>query len=145
MNNPLPYVEVHRLTYPAMLPAEIAVFRAWLQLHEGEYTRFEYNVRVGPGFDPGEGVMQSIRDMSIKSTRKRMDALAWQGDTPLIIEVKDRAGLSAIGQLLGYRVHWQRENPQSIPPKMLLVANRLAPGVEDVLNAHNVPFELVDV
>lgn len=145
MDTPLPQFEVDRLTYPAMLPAEIAVFRAWLRLHEGEYTAFDYNVRVGPGYDPGEGVMQAIRVMSIKSTQKRMDALAWQGDTPLIIEVKDRAGLSAIGQILGYKVHWQKENPQSIPPKILLVANRLAPGVEDVLRAHNVPWELVEV
>ena len=141
----VPPFEADRLTYPAMLPAEIAVYKAWLRLHQAEYDRFEYNVRVGPGFDPGGGVPDNIRTMSIANTKKRIDALAWSGSAPTIIEVKDRAGLSAIGQLLGYRVHWQLENPHAIPPKMLLVANRLAPGVQEVLQAHNVPYELVSV
>lgn len=145
MSTPTPPLESDRLSFPAMIPAEIDVWRAWLRLHQGEYDRFDYNARVGPGFDPGEAVPDYIRQMSIKNTKKRIDAVAWQGSAPLIVEVKVRAGLSSIGQLLGYRVHWQRENPHAPPPKMLLVANRLAEGVQDVLDAHSVPFELVTV
>lgn len=145
MSTPGTTLESDRQTFPALLPAEILVWRAWLRLHQGEYDRFDYNARVGPGFDPGEAVPDYIRQMSIKNTRKRIDAVAWQGSAPLIVEVKVRAGLASIGQILGYRVHWQRENPYNTPPKMLLVANRLAEGVEEVLQAHNVPFELVQV
>ena len=145
MSTPANTPESDRLTFPAMLPAEIAVFRAWLRLHQGEYDRFDYNTRVGPGFDPGPSAPDFVRTSSIASTRKRMDALLWQGDQPTIIEVKDRAGLSAIGQLLGYVTHWKIEHPHSVPPKALLVANRLAPGVEEVLKAHNLPWELVTV
>lgn len=136
-------LESDRLTYPALLPAEIAVWRAWLRLHQGDYDRFDYNQRVGPGFDPGEGVPDYVRKQALDNTRKRIDALAWQGSTVTIIEVKDRAGLSSIGQLMGYIVHWKLERPNEIPPKALLVANRLAPGVEEVLRAHSLPFELV--
>ena len=128
-----------------MLPAEIDVWRAWLRLHQAEYDRFDYNARVGPGFDPGGGVPDYIRQMSIKNTKKRIDAVAWAGSQPLIVEVKVRAGLSSIGQILGYRVHWRLENPHAPPPKMLLVANRLAEGVQEVLQAHDVPYELVTV
>jgi len=137
--------EADRLTFPAMLPAEIAVWKAWLKLHQGEYDRFEYNRRVGPGYDPGPGVDPSVRASTILNTQKRIDAVAWSGSQPLIVEVKDRAGLSAIGQLLGYVVHWKIENPHAPPPKMMLVANRLANGVQEVLQAHNIPFELVSV
>ena len=144
MSSP-PVTESARLSFPAMLPAEIAVWRAWLRLHQGEYDRFDYNERVGPGFDPGGAVPDYIRTMSIKNTRKRIDVVAWQGSQPLIVEVKDRAGLSAIGQLLGYRVHWRLEHPQDTPPKMLLVANRLADGMVEVLRAHEMPYELVNV
>jgi hypothetical protein len=136
--------ESDRITFPALLPAEIAVWRAWLALHQTEYSSFDYNVRVGPGFDPGTGVEQFVRDSAMASTRKRIDAVAWQGDQPTIIEVKDRAGLSAIGQLLGYIVHWKIERPNSPPPRRLLVANRLAPGVQEVLQEHSLPFELVN-
>ena len=142
---PTPPLESDRLTYPAMLPAEIAVWRAWLVKHQGEYDRFSYNTRVGPGYDPGPAVEESIRLMSIMNTKKRIDAVAWKGDQPLIVEVKDRAGLSAVGQIMGYNVHWKIENPHKVPPNLLLVANRLAPGVEEVLKAHVIPFELVSV
>jgi len=145
MSTPATPLESDRLSFPALLPAEIAVWRAWLRLHQAEYDRFDYNARVGPGFDPGGGVPDYIRTMSIANTKKRIDAVAWQGSAPTIVEVKDRAGMSAIGQILGYRVHWQKEHPQAPPPKMLLVANRLADGVSDVLLAHNVPWELVTV
>jgi hypothetical protein len=137
--------ESDRLTFPALLPAEINVLRAWLRLHEGEYDRFDYNVRVGPGFDPGPALHPNDRQMAIDNTRKRIDALAWRGGQPTIIEVKDRAGLSCIGQLMGYVVHWNLEHPNGPRPYSLLVANRLAPGVEDVLNHHGLLFVLVDV
>jgi hypothetical protein len=136
-------LESDRLTYPAMLPAEIAVWRAWLRLHQTEYDRFDYNTRVGPGFDPGGGVPDFVRQMSIKNTKKRIDAVGWKGDQPLIVEVKDRAGLSAIGQLMGYIVHWKLENPHKVPPQSLLVARALAPGMVDVLTSHSLNYELV--
>jgi hypothetical protein len=145
MSNGNPSPEWLRQTYPAMLPAEIAVWRAWLRLNAGNYDRFEYNVRVGPGFDPGPNVAPADRQMSLDITRKRIDALAWAGNQPTVIEVKDRAGLSAIGQLMGYIVHWKDEHPFGPPPYALLVANRLAPGVERVLQAHSLTFVTVDV
>jgi hypothetical protein len=128
-----------------MLPTEIAVWRAWLRLHQAEYDRFEYNVRVGPGFDPGPGVHPNDRKMASDITRKRIDALAWQGDNPTLIEVKERAGLSAVGQLLGYVVHWKIEHPNNTNPRALLVASRIAPGVKEVLQAHGLNYELVAV
>jgi hypothetical protein len=145
MSSPPMQPESARQTYPAMLPAEIAVWRAWLQLHQGEYDRFDYNTRVGPGYDPGGGVPQYIRDMSIANTKKRIDAVAWKGSQPLIVEVKVRAGLSAIGQLLGYITHWRLENPHSPPPQSLLVASALAPGVQEVLDKYSLTAELVTV
>jgi len=138
-------LESERGAYPAMLPAEIAVWQAWLQLHQREYDHFDYNTRVGPGYDPGAGVPAYIRQMAIKNTQKRIDAVAWAGSQPLIVEVKVRAGLSAVGQLLGYITHWRRENPHAVPPKMLLVASQLAPGVEEVLKQYSIPHELVKV
>ena len=143
MSTPTPPLESARTYYPAMLPAETIVWQTWLRLHQAEYDRFDYNMRVGPGFDPGGSVPDFIRTMAVKNTKKRIDAVAWQGSQPLIVEVKVRAGLSAVGQILGYRVHWRLENPHTVPPKLLLVANRLADGVQEVLQAHDVPFELV--
>lgn len=135
--------EADRVSYPALLPAEIAVWRVWLRLHQAEYDRFDYNMRIGPGADPGPSYPQDVRDMAIHNTQKRIDAVAWRGAQPLVIEVKDRATLASVGQLMGYIVYWKGANPNGPLPQALLVANRLAPGLADVLAAHNLPYELV--
>ena len=143
MQSSVTLAESDRNTYPAMLPLEILVWRAWLRLHQVEYDRFDYNTRIGPGYDPGATVPDYVRSQALAVTRKRIDAVAWQGSQPTVIEVKDRAGLSSVGQLMGYIVHWNLEHSDGPRPKALLVANRLAPGVAEVLNAHSLPYHLV--
>lgn len=138
-----PVGEAARLSFPALIPSEADVWRGWAHLHQGEYTSFDYNVRVGPGTDPGPGTPPEIRAYAERSTRKRIDVVAWAGVQPTIIEVKDRASASALGQILTYQVHWNMEHPNSPPAKLLLVARALSPGLEHVLSAHGVPYELV--
>jgi len=57
MSTPDPTVaqllQSERFKYPGLLPREIIVLRAWLRLREKDYDRFDYNVRIGTGFDPG--------------------------------------------------------------------------------------------
>jgi hypothetical protein len=100
-------LQCERQKYPGLLPRECAILRAWLQQHEGEYDRFDYNVRLGPGTDPGSTYADSVRQQAIANSQLRVDAVGWQGDIPTIIEVKENAGTSALGQILTYNVTWQ--------------------------------------
>src|SRR5574341_2246525 len=108
MGTPAQTLQSERLKYPGLLPREIIILREWLRLHERDFDRFGYNVRVGDGFDPGPGFSDDVRKQAIDNSKKRIDAVGWQGSSVLLIEVKDRAGLSAIGQLIGYRPLWQQ-------------------------------------
>lgn len=134
-----------RLRFPGMLPREVLVMKAWLVLHEAEYDRFDYNVRLGQGTDPGPNWPPEIRQQAIQNTQKRIDAVAWKGNQPTLIEVKDRAGFSAIGQLVGYDALWPQSFPNSPVPKLLLVANRAAADIYPVVAKAGIVLELVAV
>jgi hypothetical protein len=140
---PAQKLQAERLTYPGLLPREIIVLRNWLKLHESEYDRFDYNVRLGDGFDPGPTFEPNIRDMAIQNTQKRVDAVGYKGSTATLIEVKDRAGFSAIGQIVGYDALWRKANPAAPEPKLLLVCNRFAPDILPVLERQGIEINVV--
>jgi hypothetical protein len=126
-----------------MAPREVIIFRAWLALHQNEYDRFEYNVRVGNGTDPGAQYPAIYRQQYIENTQKRIDAVAWKGQQPTIVEVKDRATASCMSQILTYKALWPLTFPNTPAPKLLLVTNRVAADMPLVLDASGITLEIV--
>jgi hypothetical protein len=141
---PAQLLQADRQSFPGLLPREILVFRAWLKLHESEYDRFDYNVRLGSGFDPGPTYPQNIRDMAVANTQKRVDAVGYKGEQVTLIEVKDRAGFSAVGQLVGYLHLYKATNPTKNTPRQLMVANRIADDLMPVLIGAGIELQLVE-
>jgi len=137
-------MEVERAKYPAMLPAEILVWREFLRLYEINYDVlpdswlayralqpgaqpqrgdvFDYNVRIGAGRDPGAGFPDATRQMAIQLTQFRLDAVGFQAGIPVIFEVKRNAGPAQVGQLVSYDALWRKQAITAIDPKMVLVA-----------------------
>lgn len=121
----MPAVESQRQGYRGLDPRECCILRAWLAHHEHDYDRFEYQVRCGPGRDPGEEYDDTTRDMAIKNSQPRADAVVWQGPQAMVIEVKERPDSSALGQLARYGALWRADHPEALPPKLLLVTDQL--------------------
>jgi hypothetical protein len=92
-----------RQSLPGLLPQEIVIFKAWWAEHFSEYDAYDFNVRVGTGFDPGSKFDDSVRTSTIANSQRRIDALLLAGSVRTIVEVKYRATPLAIGQLLCYR------------------------------------------
>lgn len=136
-------LQSERLSYPGLQPREIIIWREWLKLHEREYTRFDYNVRIGKGYDPGPGWPEETRRMAIMNTQLRVDAVGYQGAAPTLFEVKDRGGLSAVGQLVGYEAVWLEDRLSAIAPKLALVTNRIQPNIVPLLNKNSITLYAV--
>lgn len=143
MTDITPVAQAERATYPGLMPQEVAVLREWLRLHESEYDRFEYNCRVGIGNDPGPTYSPAMRDMALNLTRKRIDAIAWKSNQATLIEVKKRATLAAVGQIVSYRTLWTADNPLAPAPILLLVASSFDADVMPVLTANAVGYAIV--
>lgn len=145
MGAPLEQRESDRLKFPAMLPREREIWRGWLREHEQGFDRFDYNVRLGEGQDPGPSFPDFIRRDSILITQKRIDAVGFQGSQVTIFEVKERAGLSAIGQLVGYAALWRAAHPLEPEPRLVLVTNVLDPDMVPGLRSAGIALALVPV
>lgn len=130
-------------TYPGLFPPEVPYLRAWLAEHQAEYDRWEYNVRVGSGFDPGPAYPDYVRKQSVANTQFRIDVIAWKGNQATLIEVKQHAGAGAVGQLLTYYHLWQEGNPGLPAPGLLVVTGTLQPDLPRVLAANGIAYEVV--
>jgi hypothetical protein len=145
MGSPAQRLESERAKYPALQVDEILVWRAWLQLHQGEYDRFDYNTRLGVDVDPGPNFPDNIRKSAIALNSLRIDAVGWQGDRPTIFEVKRRAGPQNVGQLLTYKHLWQAANLSATAPSLMLVFNQLSQHIIGVTAASGIQLSQVDV
>jgi hypothetical protein len=142
-STPAQTLQADRLRFPGMLPREVLIFRNWLGTHESEYDSFDYNARVGAGFDPGAGWDESIRAMAIANSQKRLDVVGWKGTQATLIEVKDRAGASALGQLLTYAPLWSTAHQDLPRANMRLVTNRLQPDIGVVASYWGIAVDVV--
>lgn len=128
-----------------MLPVEVAVFNGWFAQHGQEYDAYQWNVRVGGGYDPGPTFDDATRQMAIMNTQKRIDVLAWKGTTPTIIEVKKRGSLGALGQLVGYAHLLQGQLSLPALPARILICNTVDPDLGVPAAALGVTVQAVPV
>jgi hypothetical protein len=141
MSSPSLPPQSERMKFPGMRPREAHLMRLWLREHESEYGHFDYNVRVGPGRDPGPDYSDAVRKTAILSSQLRLDAVAWREGRPTLIEVKDFALMEAVSQLTLYAAVWRLSNPTVPEGAMLLVCSNAGPGVVDSARAAGVAVQ----
>jgi hypothetical protein len=135
---PLNISQADRSRFPGMIPAEIAVWKRWLALHEKEYDRYEYNVRLGPGVDPGPQYPEWVRKSAIDNSKFRPDVIAYKDEDATVFEVKVDAGSDALGQLLNYSRLLRVSKTQSISIKIALVFESINPSLVSFFNSFGV-------
>src|SRR6267142_1350101 len=165
MQNPAQRLESQLLAYPGMLVDETVVWRAWAALHQSEYARFDHNIRLGPGSDPGPAYLHSVRRAEILNSQMRVDSIGWNGvDNSMlpgvitspsevyaifpsavstIFEVKRRATLQAVGEIMGHFHAWVDEWPNNPHPSLMLVCADYAKTILPVTRGQNIAVDLV--
>jgi hypothetical protein len=136
-------INFETIRFPHLLPGEVTVWKSFLSLYAKDYDKFVYDVRVGEGSLPEE-VPQDIYTENFRwLTRKRIDVVGWKGSVPTIFEIRGRMTLPLMGQIVGYKYLWMRQNPDSIPPMMAAVCTFCQPDDFDVFRAHDVRVVVV--
>lgn len=145
MGTPAQRLASDRATYPGMQVDEILVWKAWLQLNQGSYDRFDYNVHVGPGVDPGPSVAEPYRTNAIQLSQARLDAVGWQAGSPTIFEVERYAKARSVGQLLTYRSLWEQSTLSPATPAIALVAAGYDPNIIPAVEEHGIDLYTVPI
>jgi hypothetical protein len=165
VRNPAQRLEADLLSFPGMSVDETVVWRAWAALHQTEYDRFEHNIRLGPARDPGPGYSVEVRKGEMLNSQMRIDSVGYQDIQPdllplvvnspqdvydvfpsavvTIFEVKRRATLAAIGEILGYFAAWIEEWPNNPTPRMMLICTEYSSTILPGVKVHNIALDVV--
>jgi len=109
-----------------MIPAEVETWNIFIDDYPGRFETVDYDFRVGAGMELDEGWADNVKSMATAISQKRIDVLGWNGDQPTIIEIKKRASMSAVGQLLGYKVLFIDEFERLRVPKLMLICQKIS-------------------
>jgi hypothetical protein len=160
-------LESERLKYPGVHPDEVLILRSWLATNQKNWTRFDYNVRIGPENDPGPAFSADVRRCSILIHALRLDAVGWRGvqndllppeitrpgevyklfpsAVATIVEVKRRATPSVVGQIVTYRDMWAAEYPNAVPPDLVIACATYTDNIAPTLMANRIQLNTLAV
>lgn len=132
-----------RPPFPHMMPHDIPLFAAFVLSDEGKkFNRWEFDVHVGQGQDPGPVFEPNLRFMSLILTKLRIDAVGWEGNHPTIFEVKPDARLSALGQVIGYCHFFTKEF--GVACKTAIITDTTTPDIRELYENHGITLHLVE-
>jgi len=100
---------VVKVRYPHMMPEDTAIWRRFVK--NGLYLpdKVWYDVHVGMPIDVSGEKEPWVQQYIDKATKKRIDVVGRTGQNWIIIEVKPRAGIVALGQAIFYTWAFLRE------------------------------------
>lgn len=129
--------------FPHLLPADCILWQKFLDLHEGSYNRFEYDVRVGEGTDPGDQYDDNMRYDAITLSQRRIDVIGYQAKVITLFEVTTSAGLTALGQLTAYPQLFIKTYSPGLPVKPHLVTYGFQSDIEQIFLAQGIDFTII--
>ena len=129
--------------YPHMLEADYPVWTLFLDRNPALFERIYYDVRIGGVYPVPEIGDEIMRKMYYDVSAKRIDALGEMKDEIWIIEVADRPGLRAVGQLQTYVALWFDDPKIMKPVKPVLVCRSIDADLERSLAFYGVLLRYV--
>ena len=127
-----------RLNYPHMLKSDSEIWHRFLQKYPDYFDMVDYDIHIGQGVTPDPSWDANIASMATALTQRRIDVLGVKGLLWYIVEVKKDPGVSALGQLIGYRVLYKLQYSTRPTPRLLLIANRVDDDLASILSSQNI-------
>lgn len=129
--------------FPRMSPQDVEIWKRFIIKYGNKFDSFDYDLPVGEGEDPGEEYEPFLRKDFIDLTKKRIDAVGYKDGQPTIIEIKPRAGSTALGQLLVYRKLFLKSFSQFSSVPLLLITEFLNTEEQDIYKSHGIKYLIV--
>ena len=137
------FVYGKRVDYPHMIQDDKRVWESFMEKYPDRFESVDYDFRVGTGSEIPAGTESNYSRMITMLSQKRIDAIGWVGDLPTIIEVKGRAALGTIGQLIGYKMLFEKDFKQIKKPKILIVCENVSRDDLAVIQSENIPLVII--
>jgi hypothetical protein len=134
--------ELNRVSYPGLNSSSVDLWRKFLRYYEDAFESYAYNVHVGEGIQAPAYLTDAEKALWKQLTQKRIDVVAERFRETWIIEIVERPGLAAVGQLMGY-VHLGQKYLQTRETvRAGLICARLGHDMAEIFRAQAVPVFL---
>ena len=95
--------------YPHLMPKDVKIWERFIDQNPDSFGLVSYDVRVGEGMKLPDDAEEPYASDMYHLSKKRIDVVGFVGNEAWVIELKPRAGFTAIGQALGLTELYQPE------------------------------------
>ena len=124
--------------YKHMLPREEVIWDAYIARHGLPEGLVDYDVHLGEGAPLDESWPAWMKSMVKSLSTHRLDVVVIRPLEVVIVEIKSVAGMSAVGQLLGYEALWLQEYGTEKPVTLVCVCERAESDMQTVFQFYEV-------
>lgn len=135
---------IPRAHYPHMLNADAAIWDRFIHTNPFPDAKLLYDLHVGTPAPIVENTPANYRSMILSLSTLRIDVVAMLPTETLVIEIKPRASLYAIGQVLGYALLVKRDFPHLINPTPVIITDTAAADTQWLCDRLNVTLHELD-
>ena len=129
-----------RVHYPHMRDFEIGLIEKFIEKFPDAYNEVAYSYPVGSGA-PADPIVNDETEGSVEYLYfKKIDMVCKKGNTIDLIEVKKKAGASAVGQVVGYKNLLELDEPQTKVTKCKVLTDQTSSDL-----AHMAKMQDVDI
>ncbi len=132
-----------RHKYPHLIGEDTEVWNRFISKFPDRFNTVDYDVHVGKGADTSPIPDETSKNYWENLTKKRIDVIGYKDTFVTIVEVKKRASLFTLGQVLGYRFLYLREFPEVLLVRTLIVAAAISQDDRDTLKHYGIDFIIV--
>jgi len=110
--------------YPHMSPVEEKLWDRYLRWSPHEFLRLTYDLHLGDHAPLDPVWPEWLVRLVLATSRLRVDVIGETVDAIYIFEIKDRAGMGALGQLMTYEALYREEHKPTKPIKKVIITDR---------------------
>ena len=143
MKEQVPYGE--RYWYDHMKPADIKIWEEFMRQNISAYDTCIYDQEVGEGAPIPENTEPNMAHDFKILTQYKIDVIGFKNDRIDIIEIKPRAGMLAIGQVLGYVALFKKEFSPAVNVTPVIITDVIRPDMLNLTKAQGIKIYAVDL
>lgn len=126
-----------------MMPEDVAIWERFISAYPNSFELCMYDFPVGslPEFmDTSHPVAVAGEE---KLYKKKIDVVGLKGQEIAIIELKPKAGASAVGQVKMYCALFKKENPAAPACRAVVITDSVSSDVQEFAREEGVQFVVV--
>jgi len=127
-----------RLKYPHMRPEDVRIWERFLETNSLDNALVAYDVHVGSTPTPPAGAPEYLKKHIEAVYPKKIDAVLYFPTQTLVTEIKPFAGLTALGQALGYQRLFSQDFPFVPQPTACILTDTAQPDIPSLCRWLNI-------